>query len=249
MSKMWLWVLESKESDLEAYLDNAWAVHDAPQRALAATATRVEKLQSAARDACVCSGVVAPGLKAVLEWQNESVSIFCTDVLQALHLGAARGVNMGIVGPPGCGKSTVFESLACVFKVCGKPQRDCSFAFADVPGADILLWQEFTWTEKTCAWEDLLNVLVGEGFGIRLPCAKPVTLRNDAPMFYTAWSPLRFRSPDLERMLALNRAMDERFKLRTWARPLPQENRMPKFPKCGCCFAKFVLENAAPERL
>ena len=180
----------------------------------------------------------------MLQWQNEDPAVFCTDVLRALHLGAKRGVNLAIVGPPGCGKSTVLESLDAVFKTTGKPQRDASFPFADAINAEVLLWQEFSWEQKTCAWEDLLCLLVGEGFGVRLPGVPPVTHRNQAPMFYTAWAPLRMRCQDVDQMIALNRAMDERFKVRTWSRPLPQEHRMPSFPKCGACFAQYILMTA-----
>jgi hypothetical protein len=43
--------------------------------------------------------------------------------------------------------------------------------------------------------------------------------------------------------LALNLAMQERFNIRVWQIPLPMESRRPDFPRCGCCFSRFVLEN------
>ena len=107
----------------------------------------------------------------------------------------------------------------------------------------MLLWQEFSWEPKICAFEDLLQVMVGEQLAIRVPCARPVQHRNVAPMFYTAWAPLSMWSKDLQRMACLNQAMMERFKTRTWSRPLPPHGRMPKYPQCACCFAKFLLEH------
>ena len=44
------------------------------------------------------------------------------------------------------------------------------------------------------------------------------------------------------RFFALNQAMAERFQTRMWSWALPLEGRLPKFPQCACCFAKFVLE-------
>ena len=179
----------------------------------------------------------------VLQHNGEHVPTFCNDVLEALRVGARRGANMAIIGPPGCGKSTVLEALDLIYKVSGKPQRESTFPLANVVDAEVLLWQEFEWDAKMCAFADLLALLAGEKFGIRLPNKKPQQYKNTSPMFYTAWEQLTFRgSPN--KMLAYNGAMDERFKTRYWARPLPQHGRLIEFPHCACCFASFILSNA-----
>ena len=95
-----------------------------------------------------------------------------------------------------------------------------------------------------CAFEDLLGMLNGEQLGIRVPKKKPVQHRNKAPMFYTAWEPLRMCCANPAKMVILNEAMEERFKTRTWTNPLPRVGRIPNYPKCGRCFATFVLSNA-----
>lgn len=183
------------------------------------------------------------GATLVLENNGESPVQFGHDVYAALALGAKRGVNMAIVGGPGMGKSMVFESMDEVFNVCGKPQRDSSFALQGTLDADVLLWQEFTYNRKVCAWEDLLSLLVGERLGIRCCGAKPVQVRNTAPMFVTAAQFLSYRTDNVQEMLAFNLAMQERFNIRVWQIPLPMESRRPDFPRCGCCFSRFVLEN------
>ena len=43
-------------------------------------------------------------------------------------------------------------------------------------------------------------------------------------------------------MLEYNQAMDERFKTRMWSQPLQMSERVPDFPRCGCCFANFILQ-------
>ena len=164
--------------------------------------------------------------------------------MQALRIGAARGINLAIVGPPGCGKSTVFEALDEVFETCGKPERNSSFPLAGVLDSEVLLWQEFTWSPKVCAFEDLLQMLCGEKIGIRVPRAPPVQHRNKAPMFYTAWAPLSMRSQNSEEMMNHNQAMSERFKIRRWTNALPTSGRIPKVQQCGKCFACFILQNA-----
>ena len=90
-----------REEELQTYLDNAWAVHDAPQRALASAGGRVGKLRdAAAAGACTCGGVWTAGVTFVLQYQGDDAPRFCHDVLRALTLGAARGVNMAALPPP-----------------------------------------------------------------------------------------------------------------------------------------------------
>ena len=179
----------------------------------------------------------------MLRWQNEDLHQFGHDVFKALALGAKRGVNMAILGGPGMGKSMVFESLDEIYNVCGKPQRDSSFPFEGILEADVLLWQEFTYARRICAFEDLLSLLVGERFGVRCCGAKPVQHRNTAPMFYTARGPLTYRSDDVQEMIQYTQAVAERFKTRVWAHPIPMEDRLPDFPRCGPCFSKFILQH------
>ena len=73
-------------------------------------------------------------------------------------------------------------------------------------------------------------------------CARPIQHRNKAPTFYTAWEQVSISCRDVRKADTLNRAMAERFKTRTGTTPLPQAARVPKYPQCACCFAKFVLE-------
>ena len=221
-------------------------MREAPQRALAAQATRLGRLQAAAgRMPCVCGGIWAPGASRVLSLNGEDPRAFGHDVCIALSQGAKRGVNMAVIGRPGCGKSMMFEWLDQVFRVSGKPERESSFPLSGILNADVLLWQEFTYTKKTLAFEDLLSVLVGELTGVRVPGAPPVQHRNKAPMFYTARASITYRSGDAEEMADYNLAVSERFKMRRWSVQLRMAERRADFPACAPCAARFYLECAA----
>ena len=233
-----------KADDLQMYLDGAWGVLEAPARARPPTTDRLWKLQHATASPCTCDGQWTARVTFVLENNGEDVRDFCTDVYDALSLGACRGANLAIIGPPGCGKSTVFEALDLIFEVAGKPQQESTFPFTGIPDAEVLLWQEFTWTPQMCSFEDLLSLLAGEKFGLREPGKKNRQFRNGSPMFYTAWEPLTFRGRDPNKMANYNQAVGERFKTRRWSRPLPAEGRLRKFPQCACCFSRFILVNA-----
>lgn len=230
--------------DVQRYIDNAWAVHEAdkpPAVPLDPSELRMQKLKGAVSMTCVCGGIWPGGATYILQNNGEDVGAFCRDVLRALTLGAQRGVNMAIIGMPGSGKSTVLEPLDSIYNVCGKPERDNSFPLSGVLEAEVLLWQEFSYETKICAFEDLLSLMVGERFGIRVPADRPIQHRNKAPMFYTAWEPLTVQCRNPHKMATLNRAMEERFVTRTWVRPLPRMGRIPEFPMCARCFADYVL--------
>ena len=233
-----------KPDEVQQYLDNAWAVREAPQRALSCDPDLVAKLRKAALEsACVCNGFWVSGVTYVLQNNHEDVTEFCSDVLRALVMGACRGVNLAIVGPPGCGKSTVFDALDTVFRVSGKPQSGSTFPFLDIVDAEVLLWQEFVWDANMCSFEDILSLMCGERIGIRQPGKKPLPHKNRAPMFYTAWEALTFRGRNPNQMTAYNEAVGERFKTRTWTVKLPKEGRLPRFPHCARCFSQWLLNN------
>ena len=233
-----------KEDDLVNYLAGAWAVHDAPQRAQAAQPVdRITKLRNAAGWQCTCGGRWTELITFVLQNNGEDVGTFCTDVFVALSVGARRGANIAIIGPPGCGKSTVLEALDLIYKVSGKPQRENTFPLASVMDSEVLLWQEFSWDSKMCSFEDLLSLMAGEKFGIRIPREKPQQVRNTSPMFYTAWAPLTCAGNSAQ-AVTYTQAMAERFKTRVWTRPLPVQGRVLEFPQCARCFAVFILTNA-----
>ena len=100
-----------------------------------------------------------------------------------------------------------------------------------------------------CAFEDLLSLTAGEKFGVREPNKKPHQFRNTSPMFYTAWAPLQYHGREARKVEVYNDAMAERFTTRRWTRPLPRENRLPKFPQCARCMSTFLFAHGAAEEL
>ena len=229
---------------VQEHLDAAWAVLDAPGRVLRSSQTLMEKLQHAAGELpCRCGGVWPGGAAFVLQNNGEDVNLFCADVLRALTMGARRGTNLALVGGPGMGKSMLFESMDLIFKVMGKPEFRSTFPLVGMIDAEILVWQDFTYHPETLAFDDLLNLLVGESVNVRKPGAGSAPHRNAAPMFYTASSPIRTLTGTMQTTISLNSAMNERFKIRQWQNPLPLQVRRPDFPRCGRCSAKFYLEN------
>lgn len=228
---------------LDELLSNARAVVEAPRALAASTSSRLDILrQAAVQMECTCSGRWSPGARRVLENNREDVAAFCTDVCRALEVGACRGTNLAIVGVPGSGKSTMFDSLDQVFTVMGKPERGSSFPLASIFSAHVLVWQDYCHHDSTVLFEDILSLSVGESVEIRVPHSRNVRHRNTAPLFFTSQQELRVQRRDAALSEQLNMAMAERFRVRRWHMPLPLTERIPNFPRCGrCCVAFFLL--------
>ena len=95
---------------LGAFIASARDVLDTPRRAIEAKKTLLDKLMRASREApCKCAGQWQPGAALVLQNQRIPIADFCRQFLWALGLGAARGVNMALVGRGGCGKSMLLS--------------------------------------------------------------------------------------------------------------------------------------------
>ena len=101
--------------------------------------------------------------------EYQDVPKFCQDVCLALDLGAKRGTNMAIIGPPGCGKSMLFESFDKILSVMGKPEAKSTFPLAGVLDAHALVWQEYKHKDSIVLFEDLLALTVGQRLEIRVP--------------------------------------------------------------------------------
>ena len=191
---------------------------------------------------CVCNGRWIPGALRVLDLNCEAVDGFCYDVRKALEMGAKRGANFALIGQPGCGKSMMFEPFDDIYTVMGKPEDRSSFPLAGVLDAQVLLWQDWRHNDATVLFEDILSLIVGERMSIRCPFKKNISHRNSAPLFYTSNTQLRVVRQSPAEAMRLNQAMEERFRTRFWGEPLPMEERVTEFPRCGRCCANFYLQ-------
>jgi hypothetical protein len=232
----------SGDEQLELLVRSAVGVMEAPKAIALQASSRMDLLRRAAAELpCECGGCWMEAARRLLDWHKEDVSKFCRDVCAALELGALRGVNMAIVGEPGCGKSMIYEPFDKIFKVMGKPEAKSTFPMANVVDAHVLLWQEYKHRDRIVLFEDLLALAVGERMELRIPHQKNKSHRNTAPLFFTSNSMLAVIREDPNEMQRLNTAMVERFNIRFWLRPIPMGSRVVDLAKCGRCCANFLL--------
>ena len=224
----------------EEIVSSARGVQEAPATLAAANMTLMDKLKAATIATCVCAGCWTGGAEHVLQLNDISPSHFCAAVRRALELGAKRGVNIACVGDRGCGKSTLVEPLEQIFSCFSKPEKGSTFPLSGVLDKDIILWQDYLHDEPTISFTDLLALFVGESVGVRL-VAKNQPYRNQAPTVYTGMTPMRCGFRDRSLAEKLDAAMDDRFTLFSFRRPLPLSSRKPDWPQCPSCAAKFYL--------
>ena len=228
---------------LQELLDNAWAVADAPRELASAANTLLDKLRHAAEDLpCLCGGSWIRGVTQILELNGFSVQGFCIAVCRALHFGAKRGAHIALVGPAGCGKSTLVEALELIFRTAEKPERGSSFPLGSIPSSDIILWQDYEHDEGTVAFSDLLSLLVGESVGIRNPGVLNKKERSACPCFVSGRTPIRSGRRDPVAARKLDDMMDERFTFFKFTQPIPMQLRRVDWVHCGRCCATLYSQ-------
>ena len=173
-----------------------------------------------------------------------TVAAFARLVYRALALGPARGVNLAVVGAPGCGKSTILEPLAKIFKAMPAPEAGSTFPLSAILDKEIVLWQDFEFCRRTLNWQDLLRLTVGETVGVRVPGAPNVEFASKAPVFYSALKNIEWPFGPQAHRAAKNQAMGERFATMVFNTPVPQAERRSRVEPCPCCFARVVLSEA-----
>jgi hypothetical protein len=227
-------------------IENARRVIDAPLLAKERSMSLMDKLRRAATEQpCVCAGTWGPGAVQVLQRNCINKHVFATAIVRAFELGAKRGVNVGLVGKAGSGKSMLIEPLEKVFKAVGKPQKNSSFPLANIGDCDLLLWQDYKHHEPTVSFTDLLSVLVGESVEVRLPGERNEKVRNVAPMLYSGRAPLSSSFHDLGERAEYDEMMMERFTTFFFTNPIPKAVRRADHPHCGKCCAEFYGSNAS----
>ena len=100
---------------------------------------------------------------------------------------------------------------------------------------------------RALRFTDLLSWFVGESVGVRFPCRSNKKVKNLSPCFYTWYMHVHVSSGahrTAAKVGTLNDMMAERFKTFYFTAPLPQEGRVPDWPHCGSCAAKFYMQGA-----
>jgi len=239
--------------DAQGFVEKVWKAEGAGGDLQRLGMTRLQILERAAEDDCVCGGEWRGAVERQLIANDIDPAALSRAIWAALDQGAKRGHTVVIIGPPGCGKTTVLKPLRVIYNAHPKPPQHCSYPFLHLERREICFWNDFRYRPDTIAWEDLLNLFEGEEITI----ARPQNSKNyeghlkyipTQPVFISCDAFFQNGDPTEDDMM---RDRCEVFRL---TKKLPRGARLD-IPPCPRCFARWILaelyptQPAAPKQL
>lgn len=209
--------------------------------------SRVEVLQKATAEACVCEEEWRACAEDILAKNQIAPAVFATSVMNLLKVGRGKYNNVMIVGPANCGKTFILNPLTNIYKTFSNPATG-SFAWVGAEEAEVLFLNDFRWSAKMIPWHDLLLLL--EGQPVHLPAPKThysrdLVLDKDTPVFATGKHQLVYvRGGEVDERET--EMMTVRWRIFNFFHQIPADDQKVT-PQCARCFAKFITENAGDE--
>lgn len=225
-------------------METCWEMVHAVQNEERESKTRLQLLQDARNKGCVpgCEGQWKELALQTLQRNNCSSEEFALAIRNALVDGRGKGRNILIVGPANCGKTFILKPLCDLFDAFVNPASG-TFAWVGVEEAEIIFLNDFRWSERILAWQDMLRLLEGDKVHVPTPkthFARDIIFDKDTPIFCTAPSRLRNFSHGVVNEVE-SEMMDVRWKTFTFFRQLNMAE-VKDAVSCPGCFADLVLE-------
>ena len=162
---------------------------------------------------------------------------------ELLEKGICKYRNLLIVGPANCGKTFLLSPLCEIFKCFVNPASN-SFAWVGAETAEIILLNDFRWSEKVIPWHDFLQLLEGQTIHVPAPkthFAEDLILDKDTPIFATLIGRIRKTTHSVVNEIETE-MMEVRWKTFSFRHQL-RENEIKDLKPCGTCFAKLIYGN------
>ena len=227
-------------------MQTCWEIVDAVNNEERQKKSRIQLLQEARKQRCVpgCDGKWKSLASETLERNNYSTKAFGDAIIHALDMGRGKGRNILLIGPANCGKTFLVKPLCLIFNAFENPASG-TFAWVGVEQAEIIFLNDFRWSERVMAWQDMLRLLEGDKIHVPTPkthFAEDVILDKDTPIFCTAPCRIRKFSRNGDVNEVESEMMEIRWKTFTFFHQLrPSEAK--DVPPCCKCFADLVLQH------
>ena len=220
-------------------IKTAWGVKDSKKKAERKKMSRMDILREARNTECVCNDRFRLCAVEVLERNEINVQNFKAVVLKALEFGRDKMNNVCLYGLSNCGKTFLLQPLLKIYDTFSSPASG-TFAWVGAEKKEVVLLNDFRWSEKVIPWSDFLNLL--EGWPIHIPMPKTsnpedVVWEQKTPIFATMDKMLvKTDGKTIDR--ENTKMMDNRWNYFEFYRPL---RVIQKMEPCGRCFARFML--------
>jgi hypothetical protein len=206
--------------------------------------SRMDLLRAAGKGKCIClqQGEWKSMALSLLQFHAIPAAEFASAMIQALQVGASKGVNIFLFGPTSSAKSWILEPLSAIFSCHVTPAAKSGFPLQELPLAEVILWQDFRWSEDQMPWSTLLLLFEGTQISIRRPrteCLTDLAYTVTQPVFVSSAAKLVHPNEDEQKM------MDGRFRFFEFRKTLPLSVRR-KVKPCAACFASLFLSLTDP---
>ena len=238
-------VLNNTAKKVNELIQTTWEMKGASAEIERLNKTRVELMQLYLTKDCIqgCEGQWLQCAKETLLNNQISVKEFSSAVNELLEKERGSYRNILIVGPANCGKTFLSSPLCEIFKCFVNPASN-SFAWVGAETAEIILLNDFRWSEKVIPWHDFLQFLEGQTIHVPAPktyFAEDLILDKDTPIFATSIGRIRKTTHGVVNEIETE-MMEVRWKTFSFRHQL-RENEIKDLKPCGTCFAKLIYGN------
>jgi hypothetical protein len=171
-------------------ITTTWAMEEASKTLERKKKSRWEILQQFSKGECVtgCHGQWKQYATETLQHNHIHVEYFADKVRDCLVKGRGKKRNILIVGPANCGKTFLIKPLSLIYNAFVNPATG-SFVWIGIEEGEVIILNDFRWSEKIISWQDFLKLLEGDTVHIPSPKThfeKDIIFSKDTPIFGTA---------------------------------------------------------------
>ena len=177
------------------YPQVAWDMASASENLRRAEKSRAQLTRDQSKSECVdeCSGKWKRAARQVLANNGLERRSYCGAVYDLLEKERGKYRNILITGPANCAKTFMLSSLTIIFKCDSNPASN-NFAWIGVESSEIILLNNFRWSQNMIPWHDLLLLLEQlVNFAVsRSHFSRDISLDKDTPIYCTTKVPFVF---------------------------------------------------------
>ena len=238
------WVLSHTSKARGEIISATWGMEEASIKLARQRTERMSLIHKAMETACPesCEGLWLTSAKELLRKNSIHPYVFADAVRTLLEKGRGKYRNILIIGPANCGKTFILEPLSKIFSTFSNPATT-SYAWIGVEHAEIILMNDFRWSNELIVWKDLL--LLFEGQTVHFPAPKSqylkdICLENDTPVFATSKGEIEYIGKYNSRDERETEMMQARWRIFHFTNQIPKEEQKEIVP-CTRCFSELVL--------
>ena len=161
-----------------------------------------------------------------------------------LEKGRGKGRNLMITGPTNCGKTFILNPLTLIYKSFINPSS-AKYAFVGVQECEIILLNDFRWSQEMIPWQEFLNLLEGQTVHLAAPkthFAQDINFTADTPVFGTSIALVKLTGSG-PLVPGENEMMERRWTEIKFHAQISREDQI-EIDSCPRCFAELVFLGA-----